>query len=82
MKDSSHIINIRHLNNAERSGVSICYKESVPVRVINFPYFNKVLLSEASHNNKKPIEFLLSKTTMNLPYFYLTLEAYTCHKKS
>ena len=44
-----------HLNNVKRGGVCIYYKESLPFRTINLPYFNEALLLEMSHNNKKVI---------------------------
>ena len=39
----------------KRGGACIYYKESLPARAINLPYFNEALLLEISHNNKKVI---------------------------
>ena len=50
-----NLVWVDHLKNIKRGGVCIYYKESFPVRAINFPYFNEALLLEMSHNNKKVI---------------------------
>ena len=50
-----NIVRADHLNNVKRDGVCIYYKESLPVRGINLPYFNEALLLEMSHNKKKVI---------------------------
>ena len=42
-------------NNVKRGGVSIYYKESLPVRVINLPYLQEALLLELNDQNKKII---------------------------
>ena len=42
-----------HPDNTERGGVYIYYKESLPARVINLPYFKEVLLLEVSFNKKR-----------------------------
>ena len=47
------LIRADHPNNVKRGGVCIYYKESLPVRVINLPYFKEALLLEMNHNNKK-----------------------------
>ena len=48
-----------HPDNTKRGGVCIYYKESLPVRVINLPYFKEALLLEMSFN-KNQFELLLS----------------------
>ena len=63
-----NIVRADHLNNVKRGGVCIYYKESLPVRGINLPYFNEALLLEISHTVP------LAKITMNLTYFYLILK--------
>ena len=47
------LIRADHPNNVKRGGVCIYYKESLPVRVINLPYFKEAFLLEMNHNNKK-----------------------------
>ena len=47
------LIRADHPNNVKRGGVCIYYKESLPVRVINLPYFKEALLLEMNHNNTK-----------------------------
>ena len=42
-----------HLNNVKRGGVSIYYKESLPVRKTNLPYLQEALLLELNDQNKK-----------------------------
>ena len=44
-----------HPDNTKRGGVCIYYKESLPVRVINLPYFKEALLLEMSFNKEKAI---------------------------
>ena len=40
------LVRADHPNNVKRGGVCIYYKESLPVRVINLPYFQETLLLE------------------------------------
>ena len=47
------LIQADHPDNIKRGGVSIYYKESLPVPVISLPYFKEALLLEMSNNNKK-----------------------------
>ena len=47
------LIQADHPDNIKRGGVSIYYKESLPVRVISLPYFKEALLLEMSNKNKK-----------------------------
>ena len=42
-----------HPNNIKQGGVCIYYKESLPVKVINLPYLQEVLLLELNDQNKK-----------------------------
>ena len=42
-------------NNVKRGGVSIYYKESLPVRVINLPYLQEASLLQLNDQNKKTI---------------------------
>ena len=44
-----------HPNNVKRGGVCICYKVSLPVRVINLPYLQEALLLQLIDQNKKII---------------------------
>ena len=41
-----------HPDNIKRGGVCIYYKESLPVRVINLPFFKEALLLEMCYNKK------------------------------
>ena len=50
-----NLVRTDHPDNTKRSGVCIYYKESLPVRVINLPYFKGALLLEMSFNKKKVI---------------------------
>ena len=47
------LIQADHPDSIKRGGVSIYYKESLPVRVISLPYFKEALLLEMSNSNKK-----------------------------
>ena len=38
-----------------RGGVCIYYKESLPVKIINLPYFKEALLLEMNYNKNKVI---------------------------
>ena len=42
-----------HPDNNKRGGVCIYYKEALPVRVINSPFFKEALLLEMCYNKKK-----------------------------
>ena len=42
-----------HPDDTKRGGVCIYYKESLPVRVINLPFFNEALLLEMSYKKTK-----------------------------
>ena len=48
-----NLVRADHPDNTKRGGICIYYKESLPVRVINFPYFKEALLLEMSFNSKK-----------------------------
>ena len=50
-----NLVRTDHRDNTKRGGVCIYYKESLPVRVINLPYFKEALLLEMSFNKKKVI---------------------------
>ena len=54
-----NLVRADHPDNTKRGGVCIYYKESLPVRVINLPYFKEALLLEMSFN-KNQFELLLS----------------------
>ena len=41
-----------HPDNVKRGGVCIYYKESLPVRVINLPFFKEALHLEICYNKK------------------------------
>ena len=47
-----NLVRTDHPENTKKGGVCIHYKESLPVRVINLPYFKEVLLLEISFNKK------------------------------
>ena len=47
------LIRSDHPDNIKRGGVCIYYKESLPVRVINLPFFKEALLLEMCYNKKK-----------------------------
>ena len=69
--DSSILVHIQgynlvrtdHPDNTKRGGVCIYYKESLPIRVINLPYFKEALLLEMSFNKEK------GDITCNLSFF-------------
>ena len=42
-----------HPDNVKRGGVCIYYKESLPVRVINLPFFKEALHLEICYNKKR-----------------------------
>ena len=42
-----------HPNNVKRDGVCIYYKQSLPVKLINLPFLQEVLLLELNDQNKK-----------------------------
>ena len=44
-----------HPDNNKRGGVCIYYKESLPVGIINLPYFKEALFLEISYINKMVI---------------------------
>ena len=44
-----------HLDDTKRGSVCIYYKESLPVKIINLPYFKGALLLEMSYNKNKVI---------------------------
>ena len=44
-----------HPDDTKRGGVCIYYKESLPVKIINLPYFKEALLLEMSYNKNKVI---------------------------
>ena len=50
-----NLVRADHPDNTKRGGVCIYYKESLPVRVINLPYFKEALLLEMSFSKKKVI---------------------------
>ena len=47
-----NLVRTDHPDNTKRGGVCIYYKESLPVQVINLPYFKEALLLEMSLNKK------------------------------
>ena len=50
-----NLVRTDHLDNTKRGGVCIYYKESLPVRVINLPYFKEALVLDMSFNIQKVI---------------------------
>ena len=53
--DWYNLVRADHPNNIKRDGVCLYYKEPLPVRVINLPYFKEALALEMTDNNKKII---------------------------
>ena len=53
--DGYDLIRSDHPNDIKRSGVSIYYKESLPIRAINTLYLKEALLLEMTYNNEKVI---------------------------
>ena len=47
--EGDNLVRADHLNSVNRGGFCIYYKESLPVRAINLPYFNEAFLLEMSH---------------------------------
>ena len=52
-KEGYKLVRSDHPDNIKRGGVCIYYKESLPVRVINLPFFKEALLLEMCYNKKK-----------------------------
>ena len=46
-----NLVRADHPDDTKRGGVYIYYKESLPVKIINLPYFKEALLLEMSYNN-------------------------------
>ena len=53
--DGYNLVCADHPNDIKRGGVCIYYKESLPVRDMNLPYFEETLLLEMTYHNKKVI---------------------------
>ena len=49
------LVRADHPDDTKRGGVCIYYKESLPVKIINLPYFKETLLLEMSCNENKVI---------------------------
>ena len=47
-----NLVRTDHPDNTKRDGGCIYYKQSLPVRIINLPYFKEALLLEMSFNRK------------------------------
>ena len=47
-----NLVRTDHPDNIKRGGTCIYYKQSLPVRIINLPYFKEALLLEMSFNTK------------------------------
>ena len=69
-----------HPDNVKRGGVCIYYKESLPVRVINLPFFKEALHLEICYNKKRCLcpYFIApqAKTIMSLKCFYIISKNY------
>ena len=50
-----NLVRADHPDYTKRGGVCIYYKESLPVKIINLPYFKEALLLEMSYNKNKVI---------------------------
>ena len=46
------MVSVDHPIYVKRGGVYISYKESLPVRIINLPYLQEILLIELNDQNK------------------------------
>ena len=71
-----NLVRADHPDDTKRGGVCIYYKESLPVKIINLPYFKEALLLEMSYNKNKVIVSVIyhspsQNIVMNLIYFYL-----------
>ena len=54
-REGYNLVCADHLDNTKRGGVCIYCKESLPVKIINLPYFKEALLLEMSYNKNKVI---------------------------
>ena len=69
-----NLVRADHRDNTKRGGVCIYYKESLPVRVINLPYFKEALLLEMRFNRKKVIVSVIYRSpSQNSNQFELSL---------
>ena len=50
-----NLVHADHPHDTKRGGVCIYYKVSLPVKIINLPYFKEALLLEMSYNKNKVI---------------------------
>ena len=58
-----NLVRAGHLDDTKRGGVCIYCKESLPITIVNLPYFKEALLLEMSYVPQV-------KRMMNLDYFY------------
>ena len=61
-----NLVRSDHPDDTKKRGVYIYYKQSLPVRVINLPYFKEALLLEMSFNKKKVIVSVIYRFQSNL----------------
>ena len=64
-----NLVRADHPDNTKRGGVCIYYKESLPVRVINLPYFKEALLLEMSFNKKVLVSVIYRFPSQNSNQF-------------
>ena len=50
-----NLVRADHPDDTKRGGVYVCYKESLPVKIINLLYFKEALLLEMSYSKNKVI---------------------------
>ena len=64
-----NLVRADHPDNTKRGGICIYYKESLPVRVINLPYFKEALLLEMSFNKKVLVSVIYRFPSQNSNQF-------------
>ena len=68
-----NLVRADHPDNSKRGGVCIYYKESLPVRVINWPYFKEALILEMSFNKKAIVSSIYRSPSQDSNQFELIL---------
>ena len=73
-----NLVRADHPDDTKRGGVCIYYKESLPLKIINLPYFKEALLLEMSYNKNKVIVSVIyrspSQTNDEFGLFLSSLE--------
>ena len=68
-----NLVRADHPDNTKRGGVCFYYKESLPLRVTNLPYFKEALLLEMSFNKKRDRSVVYRSPSQNSNQFELFL---------